>query len=145
MANPAGPVLPAPARYPFPITLGRAALHINFTNRALVIDRRLLFDVNRRRGRRRSPIDNRRLRLGDGSSNGSTDGKTSQSPEGHGGTGRQAIPRCSRLSGSQAGDQRQSRGSTGNKTEDLHDHHLRQEGGYVPSSSCHEIYCSNPL
>jgi hypothetical protein len=138
-------VLPAPAGYPFPITLGRAALHVNFANRALVIDRRPLFDVNRRWGRRRSPIDDRRLRLGDGCSNGSTDGKTSQSPKSHGGTGRQAITRCGRLSGSQAGDQRQSRGSTGNKTEDLHDHHLRQEGGYLPSSSCHEIYCSKPL
>jgi hypothetical protein len=144
-ANPAGPVLPAPSGYPFPIALGRAALHINFADRALIIDRRALLDVDRRRGRRRCPIDHRRLRLGDCRSNGSADGKTSQGPECHGGTGRQAITRCSRLGGSQAGDQRQSRGCTGNKMEDLHDHHLRQEGGHMPSPSCHEIYCSKPL
>jgi hypothetical protein len=126
------------------MALSEAALHIDLANRAFIINRRRLLDVDRRRGRR-SAIDNRRLRLGDGRSDGSPDGKTSESPESNGSSRRQAITRRSRFGRSQAGDQRQSRGSTGNKTEDLHDHHLRQEEGYMPSSSCHEIYCSKPL
>jgi hypothetical protein len=108
-------------------------LHINpLPNRALVINRLpTLLHVDRWR-RRRSTVNDRRLRLSDGCADGGTHGKTTQSSESHGGTGRQAITRCRRLGDSQAGDQRQSRGRTGNKTEDLHDHHPDRKEATCP-------------
>jgi hypothetical protein len=133
-AYPAGAVLPTPAGNPIPVVLGRAALHIDaLANRTLVINRHpALLHVNRRR-RRRSPVDDRRLGLSHSRTDGGPHGKTSQSPESDGCAGRQAIARCGRFGNSQAGNQRQSRGGTGNKTEDLHDHHLdRREAPCLP-------------
>jgi hypothetical protein len=139
-------MLPAPAGNPLPIALGRALLHIDpLADRTLVIDRHpTLLHIDWRR-RRRSPIDDRRLRLSNGSANGGTHGKAAQSTESHSGTRRQAIARGSRLSDSKAGNQRQSSGRAGNKTEDPHDQHPRKKGGSMSPSSCHEIYCSKPL
>jgi hypothetical protein len=121
-------------------------LHINpLADRTLVIDRHpTLLHIDRRR-RRRSPVDDGRLRLSNGSADGGTYGKAAQSAESHSGTRRQAITRCSRFRNSKAGDQRQSSGRAGNKTEDPHDQHPRQKGGPMSPSSCHEIYCSKPL
>jgi hypothetical protein len=126
-------VLPTPTGNPLTVALGKAALYINLPDWTLVINRRGLFHIDRWRRRGSSPVDHWRLRLGDSCTDSSANGKAAESAQRHGGTRGQAITRCSRLSGSQAGHQRQSRSCPGNKTEDPHDHHLNgREATYLP-------------
>jgi hypothetical protein len=121
-------------------------LHIDaLAARALIVNRHPMLLHIDRWWRRRSPVDHRRLRLSHSGADGGTHGKTTQSPESHSGPRGQTVTRCRRFGDSQAGDQRQSSGRAGNKTEDLHDQHPRQKGGSMSPSSCHEIYCPKPL